>query len=77
VEDLTLFGAFFMLISYLAGISTLKMEATYSSMMSVDFQRTTWRNMQEDRTLHEHRIDNAKAYKKGLVYYIGTKFLTK
>jgi hypothetical protein len=32
--------------------STLKMEATYSSETSVDFQWTTLRYVPEDRTLH-------------------------
>jgi hypothetical protein len=34
----------------LAYSSTLKMEATRSSEMSYDFQRTTWRYMAENRT---------------------------
>jgi hypothetical protein len=31
----------------------LKMEVTVSSEASVDFQRTTWRHIAEDRTFHE------------------------
>jgi hypothetical protein len=41
----------FTLVSCLAYSSTLKMEATYSSETSVDFRRTTWRYIPEDRTL--------------------------
>jgi hypothetical protein len=37
--------------SCLAYSSTLKMEATYSSETSVDFQWTTWHYIQGDRTL--------------------------
>jgi hypothetical protein len=38
--------------------STLKMGATGSSEMSVDLQRTTWRYVLKDRTLHNHRCEN-------------------
>jgi hypothetical protein len=41
--------------------STLKMEATYSSETSVDFQRTIRRYITEDRTVHNHRCDNLKS----------------
>jgi hypothetical protein len=40
--------------SCLAYSSTLKMEATRSSETSVDFYRTTWRYIPEDRTLHNY-----------------------
>jgi hypothetical protein len=43
----------FMLVSCLAYFSTLKMEATCFSEASVEFQRTTWRYIPEDRTLQE------------------------
>lgn len=33
---------------------TLKMEATYSSETSVDFQQATWYYIPEDRTVHNH-----------------------
>jgi hypothetical protein len=49
-------------ISCLAYSSILKMEVTCSSEISVDFQRTTWRCIPEDRTFHKHR-DNLKSYK--------------
>jgi hypothetical protein len=51
----------FMLISCLAYFSTLKMEAACSSETPVDFQRTTWRYIPEDRTLHNHRCENLKS----------------
>jgi hypothetical protein len=38
----------------LAYSSVLKMDATYSSEMSVDFQRNTRRCIPENRTLHNH-----------------------
>jgi hypothetical protein len=48
-----------LLVSCFASASTLKMEATWSSETSVDFQRTTRRL--EDRTLHNHRCENLKS----------------
>jgi hypothetical protein len=42
----------FMLASCLAYSSTLKMEAKYSSYISVDFQQSTWRYISEDRAVH-------------------------
>jgi hypothetical protein len=42
--------------------STLKMEATFSSITSVDTQRTTRRYIPEDGTLHNHRCENIKSY---------------
>jgi hypothetical protein len=44
--------------------STLKMEATISSEMSLDFQRTIWRYIAEDTriTLHNHSCENLKSY---------------
>jgi hypothetical protein len=59
---LALLLARFMQISCLAYSVTVKMGATYSSEMSVDFQRTTWRYIPEDRTLHNHRCENLKSY---------------
>jgi hypothetical protein len=40
---------------------TLKMEATFSSKTSVDFRRTTWCYIPEDRTLHNHCCENLKS----------------
>jgi hypothetical protein len=42
--------------------SSLKMEATYSSEISVGFQRTMRRYIPGDWTLHNHRCDNLKYY---------------
>jgi hypothetical protein len=47
----SLLAACFMLDSYLAYYSTLKMKAVCSSETSIDFQRTTWRYIPEDRLL--------------------------
>jgi hypothetical protein len=41
----------FRLVSCSAYSSTLKMKATCSSEMSVDFQRTTWRYIPKDKNL--------------------------
>jgi hypothetical protein len=38
------------------------MEATYSSEIFVDIQRTTLSYIPEDRTLHKHRSENLKYY---------------
>jgi hypothetical protein len=45
-------AACFMFVCYLAYSSALKMEATCSSEMSVDFQRATRRYIPEDWNLH-------------------------
>jgi hypothetical protein len=47
-----LLAACYMLESCLAFYSTLKMEATYSSKISIGFTRTTQRYIQEDRCLN-------------------------
>jgi hypothetical protein len=51
----------FTLVSCSAYSSTLKMEATCSSEMSVSFQRTTWRYIPEDRILHNHQCENLRS----------------
>jgi hypothetical protein len=38
------------------------MEATCSSEMLVDFQRTTPNYIPEDRTIHNHQCENLKSY---------------
>jgi hypothetical protein len=38
------------------------MQATCSHETSVDFQRTTWRYIPEDRTLYAYRCENLKSY---------------
>jgi hypothetical protein len=57
------------LVSCSAYSSTLKVEAMYSSEAAIDFQRTTWRYIPEDSTLHNHRFDNLKSYIDN-IYYI-------
>jgi hypothetical protein len=44
---------YFMLVSCLAYSLILKIEAVFSSKVSVDFQRPTWHYIPKDRTLHE------------------------
>jgi hypothetical protein len=53
----------FMLVSWSAYSSTLKMEATCSPKMSGDFQWTIWHYIPEERTFHNHHCDNLKSYK--------------
>jgi hypothetical protein len=50
----------FTLVSYLAYLTTLKMEATCSSEISVDFQQTTRRYIPEARTLHNDLCENVR-----------------
>jgi hypothetical protein len=50
-SDASLLVTLFKLVSCLSYLSTLKIEATYSSETAVDFQRTTWRYIPEDRTV--------------------------
>jgi hypothetical protein len=45
--------------------STLKMKATCSSKTLAEFQRTTWRYIPEDRSLHDHRRENPKSCMQG------------
>jgi hypothetical protein len=54
--------AWFMMVSCLIYSSNLKMEATCSSVTSVDFHRTTWHYIPEDRTLDNHCWANLKSY---------------
>jgi hypothetical protein len=64
VASRALLAPSFILISWLAYSSTLKMKATYSSETSVDFQRTTQRYISEDITLHNHQCENISSYIK-------------
>jgi hypothetical protein len=48
----------FVMVSFLAYTSTLRMEATYSSETLVGFQQTTWRYIPQYRTLHDHCCEN-------------------
>jgi hypothetical protein len=43
-------------------LSTLKMEAIFSSETSVDSQWTTWRYIPDGGTLHSHHCENLKSY---------------
>jgi hypothetical protein len=51
---------------------TLKMEATYSSETSDDFQWTTWHYIPEDKTLHNHCCKNLRSYKVTFVLFFFT-----
>jgi hypothetical protein len=51
-----------MLVSCLAYSSTLNMEATCSSETPVDFQRTKWHYIAEEKALHNRRCENLKYY---------------
>jgi hypothetical protein len=53
----------FTLVSCSAYSPTLRIEAICSSKTSVNFQRTTWRYITEDGTLHNHRCENLRWYK--------------
>jgi hypothetical protein len=49
-------------VSYMTLSSTSKMEEKCSSETSINFQRTTWRYIREDRGVHNHRCDSLKSY---------------
>jgi hypothetical protein len=51
----------FRLVSFSAYSSSLKIVATCSPVISVDFQRTTWPYIPEKRTLHIHRCEHLKS----------------
>jgi hypothetical protein len=59
---LAMFAAWFMLVSWLAYSSILKMEVIRSSGMPVDFNWATQHDVSEDRTLHNHHCENLKSY---------------
>jgi hypothetical protein len=44
------------------------MEAICSSETSVATQQTTWRQIPEDDTLHNHRCENLKSFRIYLIY---------
>jgi hypothetical protein len=50
-------------VSSLAYSSTLKMETTYSSETSFDFQRTTPHYMPKECIIHNHLYENLKSHK--------------
>jgi hypothetical protein len=55
-----LFAACFMLVSCLAYSSSLKMEATCSTKILVDFEQASWHCIQVDRNLHNNCCENLK-----------------
>jgi hypothetical protein len=55
-------NTYFKLVSCLVNSSALKLEATSSSITSVDFQRTVRRYIPEDRILHNYCCDSLKSY---------------
>jgi hypothetical protein len=55
-------AACFMLVSWLAYSSTLKLKVTCSPKTSADFQWTTWPYFPDDRTLHNNCCENLKSY---------------
>jgi hypothetical protein len=57
-------AACFMVVSYLAYSSCLKMEAIFFSETPVDFRQTTPRSIPEDtnRTLHKVLFENSNSY---------------
>jgi hypothetical protein len=61
-QNKDLLATWFTVVSFLTYSSTLKMEATCSFEMPVDFQRTTRRYIPEDITLHNHRCKNLTSY---------------
>jgi hypothetical protein len=54
---------------FLAYSLTQKMEATFSSETSVDFERTTRRYIPEDLNLHKRRCEILEAYRPKPDYY--------
>jgi hypothetical protein len=57
-----LLATYFVLVYCLTYSLTLKMEATYSSETSTNFQRTTRRYIPEDKNLLYHRCEKLKSY---------------
>jgi hypothetical protein len=64
---MTLLATYFMLVSYLAYSSILKMEATYSFETSVAFQQTTWHYIPKDTTLYSQQLFLTR---RGLLYHM-------
>jgi hypothetical protein len=58
----------FTLVSCQVYSSTMKMEAIYSSGTSVDFQRTKWQYIPEDRTL-QNDVGIASLDNKAITYF--------
>jgi hypothetical protein len=66
----------FRLASCLDYFSTLKMEATCSSEMSVEFRRTTWYYTTEEKTLHKYRCENLESCTEPYVCRLGYESLS-
>jgi hypothetical protein len=62
------------IVLVLVWLTTLKMEATFSSETSVDFQRTTWLYIPEERTLHNHRSEPHILY--FIIYFLTLRCVT-
>jgi hypothetical protein len=60
IQPIAQFATSLMLVSCLAYSLTLKMEATRSSKMLVDFQWITWCYIPEESTLHNHHFEKIK-----------------
>jgi hypothetical protein len=56
-----LLAAYFMLVSYMANSSNLKMEVICSSETPINFHWTTQHYIPEDRILHNHCCENLKS----------------
>jgi hypothetical protein len=65
-------AAFFTLVSCLASSSAWKMEATYSSQMSVDFQWIKQRYITEYRTVHSQPLRQSKILLSCFASYMKT-----
>jgi hypothetical protein len=64
VWNITLLFNCFMLVSYLAYSSTLKIEVTYS-----DVQLFTRRYNPEDQSLHKHSCENLKFFEASVLFF--------
>jgi hypothetical protein len=49
------------LVENVSSIFRIVVEDDISFDTSVDFQRTTWRYIPEDRSLHNHRCENLRS----------------
>jgi hypothetical protein len=57
------YTCFIMLFTFLSHCSTLQKKMTRSSEISFDVQRTAQHYSLEDRTLHNHHLENLKSYR--------------
>lgn len=61
VIDLALLACCFLLVTYLAYLLKLKMEAVQSFIKLVKFYHTTWCKIAENNTLHSHHCENSNS----------------